>query len=77
MKHLSVYIFNIVYEEDEKDQEYLSEIILRITLNNKFKISDIAWNSNGTILAVTNYIDNHNGPCSHQTIIKFFKFIFT
>ena len=44
-------------------------------MNNNFKISDIAWNSNGTILALTNYIDNHQGPCSHQTNITFLQFI--
>ncbi len=74
MKITNVCYYYIVHEEDEKDKEFLSEVILRIPINNEFKISDIAWNSNGTVLAITNYIDNHQGPCSHQTNITFLKF---
>ena len=38
------------------------------------KISDMTWNSNGTVLAISFYIDNHIGPCSHTSFIYFYKF---
>jgi hypothetical protein len=41
----------------------------------KTKVSDMSWNSSGDILAVSFYIDNHQGPCSHFGQIKFYKFI--
>jgi WD40 repeat protein len=39
------------------------------------KISDVCWNSTGNTLAISYYIDNHLGPCSHTGKIDFFKFI--
>jgi hypothetical protein len=38
------------------------------------KISDGCWNSSGSILAVSFFVDNHIGPCSHQGLISFYKF---
>lgn len=38
------------------------------------KISDFCWNSNGHILAVVYYLDDHNGPCNHQMLINLFEF---
>lgn len=43
-------------------------------LPKKSEISDIAWNSNGSYLAVCYYINNHIGPCSHQMFLNIFHF---
>jgi hypothetical protein len=37
------------------------------------KFSDACWNCTGSILAVSFYVDNHIGPCSHQGLISFYK----
>ena len=38
------------------------------------KISDISWNSTGNILAISYFVDNHLGPCSHTGKINFLTF---
>ncbi len=43
-------------------------------LPKKSIISDLNWNSNGLILALCYYIDDHVGPCSHKMVINFFEF---
>ena len=74
MKTSNVYFLILVFEEDDNDIEYSSEILMRIPLNSKNKISDISWNSTGNVLGISYYIDNHQGPCCHQTYITFLKF---
>ena len=38
------------------------------------KISDISWNSSGNILAISYFVDDHYGPCSHLGSVTFLKF---
>jgi len=41
----------------------------------KYQISDMIWNKNGSVLGVSFFIDdNHIGPCPHTGNIIFFKF---
>jgi len=34
----------------------------------------MCWNSNGHILALSYYVDDHIGPCAHPMLINFFEF---
>jgi WD40 repeat protein len=65
--------YNILalYNEEDDNEEYSSETILSFPcLDFKgYIISDIAWNHN--ILAISYFIDNHQGPCSHFGYISF------
>ncbi len=40
----------------------------------KYQISDMIWNKNGSVLGVSFFIDDHIGPCPHTGNIIFFKF---
>lgn len=42
--------------------------------NPNLKVSDMVWNHNGSVLAVSFFIDDHIGPCAHTNQISFFKF---
>ena len=42
--------------------------------NLNLKVSDMVWNHNGSVLAVSFFIDDHIGPCAHTNLISFFKF---
>jgi WD40 repeat protein len=69
---------NIVHNDDE-NEEYNTNILMRLPLiDNKFqndtKISDMCWNSSGNILALSYYVANHLGPCSHSGYINILKF---
>ena len=64
---------------NDEVESYESELILRIpTIDNNLargsKISDSCWNSRGNMLAVSYFIDDHQGPCNHQSIVYVFKF---
>lgn len=43
-------------------------------LPKKSKISDFSWNSNGHIMGISYYIDDHIGPCNHQMLLNFIEF---
>ena len=69
---------NIVHNDDE-NEEYHTNILMRVPLiDNKSqsdtKISDMCWNSSGNILALSYFVSNHSGPCSHSGYINILKF---
>jgi len=72
--------FETLDDEDLNNQNFSSNILIKFPSlivneeNKKYKISDMTFSHNGTILAVSFYIDQHIGPCSHSGLINFYKF---
>lgn len=65
--------------DDEVVEEYSSASEIKFPCVNgqstkNTKVSDMCWNSSGDILAVSFFIDNHQGPCSHFGQVNFYKF---
>ena len=42
--------------------------------NKNYKVSDMAFSKNGTILSISYFINDHIAPCSHLGLIIFYKF---
>lgn len=64
---------------NDEQESYESELIARIptidnSLSKNSKISDSCWNSRGNMLAISYFVDNHQGPCNHPSAIYVFKF---
>ena len=72
-----------IYDDEEQNMDNISyNTIFKFSSlddipksdNNKniYKISDMTWSCKGNILAVSYYIDEHIGPCSHIGYILFY-----
>lgn len=73
-------IFDVLYEEESTDQVYNYQSLFKLssidqTMDSNLKISDVQCSCNGKVLAVAYFIDDHIGPCSHSSIINFFRLI--
>ena len=72
-------IFESFQDNDLNEQAFSYKSLLKFpslnTNEKKYQISDLIWNKNGSVLAVSFFIEEgHIGPCPHNGNIIFFKF---
>ena len=72
-------IFESIQDNDLNEQAFSYKSLLKFpslnTNEKKYQISDLIWNKNGSVLAVSFFIEEgHIGPCPHNGNIIFFKF---
>ena len=72
-------IFESFQDSDLNELAFSYKSLLKFpslnTNEKKYQISDLIWNKNGSVLAVSFFIEEgHIGPCPHNGNIIFFKF---
>lgn len=71
-------IFDVLYEEELTDQVYNYQPLFKLssidqTMDANLKVSDVQCSNNGKVLSVAYFIDDHVGPCSHTSVINFYR----